>query len=179
MLAVTALGAPADIEAFFAHWRSAGRGGVLPSLADYLDLPPFARQKDTAIVDVAPDGEMRYRLFGTGLSDLSGNDLTGSDVLSHFHPAARAEAERIVRTAASVPCGYLLRRQMRSGSHEITAEGIGLPLANLRSGRTCIVGFTSNIAKRTELAASDAKMFVTGVSLIRWIDVGAGAPVSA
>lgn len=165
-----------DIQAFLEHWRAATKGERVPALSDYLDLPPFAYQRDTAIVDIADGGQMRYRLFGGGLSDLSGEDLTGQDVLSHFHPAARAEAERLVWAAIGIPCGYLLRRQMRRGLLEFTAIGIGLPLRNVQSGRSCVVGFTSNTAKHTAVADSEEKAFVTGVQLVRWIDLGAGTP---
>jgi hypothetical protein len=75
---------PADIMAFAEHWRNARANNLVPSLSDYLDRPPFAHQRDTAIVDVAAPGQMRFRLFGTGLNDLSGDELTGVMCLRTF-----------------------------------------------------------------------------------------------
>jgi len=167
---------PADILAFAEHWRITGKDNLVPSLADYLDRRPFAHQSDTAIVDVVAPGQMRFRLFGTGLNDLSGDELTGRDVLAHFHPTARAEAERIAWAAVTTPCGYLVSRTMRRGPFEITASGIGLPLKHPQSGRNCIVGFTSHISTRTEVVTSVAEAFVTELRLIQWIDVGQGTP---
>lgn len=167
---------PADILAFAEHWRSARKVNLVPSLSDYLDSRPFAHQRDTAIVDVVASGQMRFRLFGTGLNDLSGDELTGHDVLSHFHPSARAEAERIAWTAVTTPCGYLLSRKMRRGAFAITASGIGLPLRHKQSERLCIVGFTSHISTRTEVADSEEEAFVSEVKLIQWIDIGTPIP---
>jgi hypothetical protein len=167
---------PADILAFAEHWRSARANNLVPSLSDFLDRPPFAHQRDTAIVDVVAPGQMRFRLFGTGLNDLSGDELTGSDVLSHFHPSARAEAERITWAAVTMPCGYLLSRKMRRGAFSITASGIGLPLLHQQSGRFCIVGFTSHISTQTKVVDSVAEGFVNEVKLTQWLDIGARTP---
>jgi hypothetical protein len=166
----------ADILAFAEHWRSTRKDKLVPSLSDYLDSQPFAHQRDTAIVDVIAPGQMRFRLFGTGLNDLSGDELTGRDVLSHFHPSARAEAERISWAAVTTPCGYLLSRKMRRGVFAVTATGIGLPLRHQQSGRLCIVGFTSHISTRTEVVDSDEEAFVNEVKLIQWIDIGERTP---
>jgi hypothetical protein len=168
--------APADILAFAEHWRSTRRDNLVPSLSDYLDRQPFAHQRDTAIVDVVAPGQMQFRLFGTGLNDLSGDELTGHDVLSHFHPSAAAEAERIAWTAVTTPCGYLLSRKMHRGALAITASGIGLPLRQRQSERLCIVGFTSHISTRTEVVDSKEEAFVSEVKLIRWIDIGKHIP---
>jgi hypothetical protein len=168
--------APADILAFAEHWRNARANNLVPSLSDYLDRPPFAHQRDTAIVDVVAPGQMRFRLFGTELNDLSGDELTGRDVLAHFHPSARAEAERITWAAVTTPCGYLLSRKMCRGVFAITALGIGLPLWHQQSARYCIVGFTSAISSQTEVVGSVEDGFVTEVKLVQWIDIGARTP---
>jgi len=148
----------------------------VPTLADFLDAPPFKLQSEVAIVDVVSSTELRFRLFGTGLSTMARVDLTGTDVLSNFHPRARAEASRIAWTAVSRPCGYLLRRSMRRGVIETTAVGIGLPLLHESSGRVGLVGFSSVLEKSVDVAESGESPFVKAVNLIRWIDIGAGTP---
>ena len=148
----------------------------MPTLADFLDAPPFKLQSEVAIVDVVSSTELRFRLFGTGLSTMAGVDLTGTDVLSNFHPTARAEASRIAWTGVSRPCGYLLRRGMRRGVIETTAVGIGLPLLHESSGRVGLVGFSSVLEKSVDVAESGESPFVKAFNLIRWIDIGAGTP---
>ena len=167
---------PRDVEAFLQHWKKVARTGLVPTLADFLDAPPFKLQSVVAIVDVVSSTELRFRLFGTGLSTMAGVDLTGTDVLSNFHPTARAEASRIAWTGVSRPCGYLLRRGMRRGVIETTAVGIGLPLLHESSGRVGLVGFRSVLEKSVDVAESGESPFVKAFNLIRWIDIGAGIP---
>jgi hypothetical protein len=167
---------PQDVAAFLRHWQSIPRIAQVPGMRDYLDSPPFALQPEVAIVDVLGPEEMRFRLFGTGLSQLAGRDLTGADVLSNFVPEARAVASKIAWAAVNVPCGYALRRDMRRGEVDIVAEGIGLPLLHEQSGRIALVGFSSVFAKETTLAEANKPQFVTAVKLLGWIDVGPGVP---
>ncbi len=166
----------ADIKAFASHWQSARSQKVIPTLPDYLSLPAFAQQKNTAIVDVLSAGVMRFRLFGTGLNELSGVELTGDEVLGNFDPRARSEAARIAWSAVQQPCGYLLQRTMTNARRETTADGIGLPLLHPQSGRICLVGFTSDVAKQAQWTSSDDNLFVTAVKMGQWIDIGAGVP---
>jgi len=167
---------PKDVMAFLRHWQSIPRTSPVPGIRDYLDTPPFALQSEVAIVDVVGSSEMRFRFFGTGLSQLAGRDLTGSDVLSNFAPDARAAAAKIAWAAVNVPCGYALRRELRRGSVDIVAEGIGLPLLHEQSGRIGLVGFSSTLAKTTTVGKAAEPQFVTAVKLLQWIDIGCGVP---
>jgi len=167
---------PKDVDAFLQHWKKIARTGLVPTLGHFLDAPPFKLQSEVAIVDVVSPTELRFRLFGTGLSTMAGVDLTGTDVLSNFHPTARAEASRIAWSAVSTPCGYFLRRGMRRGVIETVAVGIGLPLLHEASGRIGLVGFSSVLEKSVDIAESGESPFVKAVNLIRWIDIGAGGP---
>lgn len=167
---------PRDVEAFLKHWQMVPKTGLMPTLRAFLDARPFKHQSDVGIVDVISPTEMRFRLFGSGLSTIAGHDLTGSDVLSNFHPDAHADASRMAWSAVSVPCGYIVCREMRRDAFETTAVGIGLPLLHEKSGRPCIVGFSSVAGKTTDIVHSDRSPFVRAVELIKWIDIGAGTP---
>lgn len=167
---------PRDVEAFLKHWQMVPKTSLMPTLRAFLDARPFTHQSDVAIADIVSPTEMRFRLFGSGLSTIAGVDLTGSDVLSNFHPAARAEASRLAWSAVSVPCGYVVCREMRRDAFETTAVGIGLPLLHEKSGRPCIVGFSSVADKTTDVVHSERSPFVRAVELMRWIDIGAGTP---
>lgn len=167
---------PGDVLEFFQHWQKIGKAGLVPTVSAFLDFPPFRLQSEVAIVDVSGPADMRFRLFGTGLSVMAGRDFTGSDVLAQFHPKARAEAARIVWAAASQPCGYFVRRTMRRGNFETQAIGVGLPLLHEASGRCWTVGFSSAQDKVTEVIAEGDKEFIHKFSLIRWTDLGAGTP---
>lgn len=167
---------PSDVEAFLAHWQSISKVGQVPSLRNFLDAPPFKHQSEVAIVDVVSVTEMRFRLFGTGLSIMAGVDLTGTDVLSNFHPAARAKASRNAWTAIAHPCGYFVRRDLHHGAFDSKVIAVGLPLLHEQSGRVCLVTFSSVLDKSSNVSRGDASPLVRNVHLIRWIDIGAGTP---
>ena len=176
MLPQTASAIPRSVDEFFLHWQNISKTGLMPTLGRFLDAPPFKRQLAVAIVDVLGPTEMRFRLFGTGLSALAGHDLTGHDVLSNFHPTARAEASRNAWCAVTQPCGYFVRRDVRHGAFKTHAVGVGLPLLHEQSGRVCLVVFSTSVDKSIDTTALEAAEFVRTVTLIRWIDIGAGTP---
>ena len=165
---------PPDLDAFVLHWQKIGKVGLMPTLRGFLDAPPFKLQSEVAIVDVVSPTDMRFRLFGTGLSSLSGHDLTGSDVLSNFHPTARAAAASNAWAAVTLPCGYFVRRDLRHGLFKTHAVGIGLPLLHEQSGRVCLVVFSSTVDKSVDAGGGDGSPVVYNVSLMRWINIGAG-----
>jgi len=167
---------PGDVEAFLQHWKNIPKAGLVPGLRNFLDARPFKLQSAVAIVDVVSPTEMRFRLFGMGLSTAAGVDLTGTDVLSNFHPAARAKASCNAWTAITKPCGYFVRRDIHHGLFDTQAIAIGLPLLHEQSGRICLVTFSSLLDKTSHLAKGDESPLVRNVQLIRWIDIGAGTP---
>ncbi len=142
----------------------------------FLAFRPFKLQSEVSILDVIGPGEMRIRLFGTGLAAIAGRDLTGGDGLLLFDPKVRAEAGRIVWAAANKPCGYIVQRQMRRGEFTMRALGIGLPLHHEQSGRTDIVSFNTGIGRSLSATDNLPGGFVTDLKLLRWIDIGAGVP---
>jgi hypothetical protein len=165
---------PRDVQDFLLHWQGVPKSGLFPRLQDFLDTPPFRLQSEVAIVDVHPDGAMRVRLFGTGLSSLAG-DWTGKDALSNFHPAARTRAMYLSSTAVTRPCGYFVKRYLRRGVVETSCIGIGLPLL-YESGDVGLVIFCSLSDRSVQLIPGDVPAVVTDAPLMRWIDIGAGVP---
>ena len=167
---------PQDIEDFIAHWQAIEKKGFVPGLQAFLDFQPFKLQSEVAIMDVLGPTEIRFRLFATGLSSLVGRDMTDSDVLLQFRPEARAGAARMAWSTVSQPCGYIRWLEMSRGAVLTSAVGVGLPLRHEQSGRICIVGFVSKTDRTVEYTGDPESRFLTGVKLIRWIDIGAGVP---
>jgi hypothetical protein len=167
---------PRDVEAFLKHWQGIAKTGLVPTLQDFLTARPFKHQSDVAIADVLGPTEMRIRLFGTGLSTLAGNDLTGRDVFSNFHPDAHANASMMGWNAVNIPCGYYVLRELRRGAFETKAVGIGLPLLNEKTGKYSVVCFSSVADKLTDVIRGDESPFVRSCELLNWIDIGAGTP---
>ncbi len=167
---------PHDVEEFVLHWQGIGKTGLMPTLREFLDARPFKLQSEVAIVDIVSPTEMRFRLFGTGLSSLSGHDLTGSDVLSNFHPNARAAAAYNAWAAVTMPCGYYVRRDHQRSPFKTHAVAVGLPLLHEQSGRVCLVVFNATVDRAVDMGREEANPTVRAISLIKWIDIGAGTP---
>lgn len=144
-----------------------------------MNLPVFEHQSNVALVDIHGATDMRIRLFGTGLTDIAGADLTGADLLSNIHPDAQAQATRMAWTAVTQPCGYLMRRLLQRGVHQISATSIGLPLLRDKSDVRSLVGFMSREGYADEINTIQASVYIQEIKLIRWLDIGAGIPASS
>ena len=143
-----------------------------------MNLPVFEHQSNVALVDVHSVNDMRIRLFGTGLTDIAGSDLTGADLLSNIHPDAQAQATRMAWDAVTRPCGYLMRRLLQRGIHQITATSIGLPLLRDTSNVRSLVGFMSRVGYADEIHTTKASIYIQEIKLVKWIDIGAGIPLA-
>lgn len=160
------------IEAFLAHWRSIPRTGRMPRLDDYLERPNPATQPWTVILDIEPSA-YPTRLFGTGLVDLIGTDLTGTDHLRLFPQSERADSLRRHRETVTRPCG------MYSGAESQTQKGLvvemaGLALPLIRDGGYSIVRIIRVVQN---MGYGDRVAKVTGVKPgSRWLDLGYGVP---
>ncbi len=165
-----------DIEDFIAHWRAIPKEGLIPGLRAFLDFPPFKLQSEVVIYDVVSLSDIRIRLFGTGLSMVVGRELTGTDMFQQFRPEARAEAGRIVWAAVHKPCGYIRRLEMSRGAVKTSALSVGLPLRHELSGRMAVAAFLSRMDRTVVYTTALESSFLTGVKLMQWVDIGAGAP---
>ncbi|MSO72235.1 MAG: PAS domain-containing protein [Rhodospirillaceae bacterium] len=165
-----------DIEDFIAHWRAIQKEGLVPGPRAFLDAPPFRLQSEVVIYDVHGPTDIRLRLFGSGLSTIVGRELTGSDMLQHFRPKARAEAGRIVWCAVSKPCGFIRRLEMSRGAVVTSALSVGLPVRQELSGRMGVVAFVSRMDRTVEYTIAQESPFLSGVKLMQWVDIGAGVP---
>lgn len=141
-----------------------------------MNRPVFEHQSNVALVDIHSKNDMRIRLFGTGLTEIAGTDLTGADLLSNIHPDAKAEATRIVWGAVTTPCGYPMRRLLQRGVHEIRALTLGLPLRREKGDVRSLVGFMSREGYTDEINTAKANVYIQEIKLVRWVDIGAGIP---
>jgi hypothetical protein len=167
---------PSDIKAFYRHWRSASATALVPTVGEFINLPVSEHQSNVALLDIHSANDMRIRLFGTGLTEIAGTDLTGADLLSNIHPDAQAKAARMVWDAVTTPCGYLMRRLLQRGVHQISATSIGLPLLREKSDVRSLVGFMSREGYSDDINTSKASVYIREIKLLRWVDIGAGIP---
>jgi len=74
-----------SLVGLYDFWRSLCGGRVAPARADFdvADLRPWLG--NLMILDIEPDGDFRYRLYGTGLVHIFGFDLSRRQVSETSH----------------------------------------------------------------------------------------------
>lgn len=103
------------LQGFWAYWcELAGGPAGAPPLRKTLDVSRMEDYLDSVtLVEVVPAPDMpdgrdyHYRVFGTGLAQLEGQDFTGrsvSQITSYMQPAVRQQNARVVEEARPVFC---------------------------------------------------------------------------
>ena len=87
-----------QIQAFYGYWDRKRAGRSMPSRADIQPVEIAALMPQVFIVDVAEDGQLVYRLFGTALVALFGREMTGRPVAEGLPADAADEARGRYRT---------------------------------------------------------------------------------
>jgi hypothetical protein len=122
-----------------AYWTSKRKGTTLPSRGDIDPLEMGEWLGDLVLIDVLPDGDFRYRLYGSNFVVKFGKEMTGHSI-SELAPAQQAvireEYDRARREraptarlyTADFEVGTLVTRH--EGAEHATWERLVLPLAS-------------------------------------------------
>lgn len=166
---------PDKPKAFFDHWASLRTDGLVPTLRAFLDHPSPAFQPFVAIYDVCDDGQrLPLRLFGTGLVEFNGSELTGEDFLLSAEPELREIISFTARMQVSHPCGRTdLRKVASTKGNYVETDALSLPLLTDDSKEPSIVLFLNH---RATLGYGETLGSVLSIENIRWVDIGAGIP---
>ena len=125
---VTATPAPCGFT--LAWWRDHAAGGVVPppSVIDPFALKPALSH--IVILEPMPDGDFRYRLYGTVVAQMSGADLTGKRVSDHIASIHVAEfLLAIYRASAGMRRPILATRRPMGAEFVALWTSLVLPFA--------------------------------------------------
>lgn len=112
-------------------WQGKSRGGELPRWRDFAMEDFVGWHRDLALSDLGPEGDPRFRIFGSGMAEVMGGDLTGrrlsegfpaagpDGVLDHF---AAIRRERLI--------GLLTGNVAKAGHEHRCFKVVELPLRN-------------------------------------------------
>jgi len=160
---------------FASYWFALPRTGVLPARsafnpADIKDLLPIV-----VLRDVDELGNSRYRLVGTGIRDLLGEELTGLNPI-HFVPSGDADRYRqATHVMLSRPCGLVTELHFTSdGGQRLTIENVSMPFAPGEDGTRQTLSIFSTLPH--DHVYIEGKLKMSDVGPINFIDVGNGAP---
>lgn len=172
--AVTRLGP--DFEAFWTYWSALPMTDSVPDLGDYLDHAPPSLQPNVILTDVSSPEVMTIRLTGTALADLVG-EMTGSHAERIYQGEARRKAIEVAWQAANHPCGYTVRRKVRSRSGRLfISNGLVLPLRTKTPGSKTLAGYNELPLADSGIAQEGQIQQVQEFGETTWIDIGAGVP---
>ena len=162
-------------KAFFEHWCSLRTEGLIPTLRAFLDHPSPEFQPYVAIYDVCDNGQrLPLRLFGTGLVEFNGSELTGADFLMSAEPELRPIISFTAKMQVEHPCGRTdLRKVASSKGKYVETDALSLPLLTEDDKAPSIVLFLNH---RATLGHGETLGSVLSIEDIRWVDVGAGVP---
>lgn len=137
-------GCLAEIRAFYDYWDGKRRGRTMPMRADLdpVDIPSLLHY--VFLIDVALDPRvLRYRVFGTALTQLFRGDLTGCEVGAGSRPEHLPGI--LARYASILEHGtpFFHRESMHECTNDFTAvERIILPLSRDGTRIDQLIGMT-------------------------------------
>lgn len=144
-------------QAVYDYWRSKCKAGALPCRAD-IDPSDLAEYLPTiSLLEMASNGDdkqFNFRLAGTGLYDIYGQEITGSPLQSLPIGSRRAYWQRILERVASRgrPSAGAVRSAI-SGKTHMAQFWVRLPLAPNGRDVTMILGF-DKFVKLSDVAVS-------------------------
>lgn len=117
-----------QLRGLFAFWQDRRGGQTMPAhgAIDPIDL--WTWLGNLMLIEAAPGGEYRYRVYGTGLAEYYGRDLTGKTT-AELRPEVRAlvlaEYSEVCRTGQPM----LVKHTRRVRDHRTPVEKLILPFS--------------------------------------------------
>ena len=150
--------------------------GLVPNLSEFLDPPTLETQPLVVLLDVISIDDVRIRLMGTGLVQLTGRELTKTNALDIYAPESRKKVGQACVTMVKRPCDQMTERLVKTTSGLVVpASTVTLPVL-CKSGQGCLAAFTQS---RESIAAGNSMSVVREIISSEWIDIGAGFPSTA
>jgi len=159
---------------FFDYWASLPKSDFVPDRRDFDPVQIPQTMPWVTMLDVHSAERVMFRLFGTGLVDLTGVDLTGENYPDYVGEDHREALGRTLVVQSERPCGRvnILKGQTAQG-RSYTIEAVTLPLSLKSHDRTLLLGFAGIVDVSGE---GEPGFAVASVEDPVWIDVGAGVP---
>jgi len=171
----------APARAFLAYWLYIRGDKIVPHTDDV--SPPDMRTLAPYVRYLHWQGDaLVHRLWGSALTEGTGVDLTGEDMLAYVAPARRDARRKLFRAAGDHPCGCAL--VVRSESMQdsgVAFEMTFLPVAVSPGHPPRLIGTLQWVEAREVFDPQPYKPeegHLLAVEKTAFIDVGAGVPGS-
>jgi hypothetical protein len=123
------------LRRLLAFWNDKRDGGALPACASIDALELWGWLGNLILIETAAAGEFRYRVYGTGLAEYYGRDLTGKTTAAlrpDVRELVRREYAEVCRTARPL----LVTHTRRVHEQPMRVEKLILPFAGERGAVT-------------------------------------------
>ena len=162
--------------AFWDYWNSLPKTSHVPHLSAYLDNVPPKLQPNVVIMDLRSADDMSIRLMGTTVAAAVG-EMTGLSANPLYNEESRVAAISNAWRATQHPCGYVVKRTLRSVMGQlIVSGGVVLPVHTDTAGSTSVVSYNEIPPVSAGLASDDQIAIVQDYAEHDWLDIGAGIP---
>ncbi len=170
---------PSEFAEFFACWKACLKTGLVPTLADYLDAPPFHLQPKVSISDLHAPDDLRVRLIGTGIVDLAGRDRTGQSI-EVSRDKSLGDAVKYGWAAWGHPAGFVYRITVQTeGGLNVEMTSLSLPLVPATGVPRCMVTYRSAPYKDLKPAPQRNDNRLLNFYFVGWVDIGSGVPAAS
>jgi len=130
----------------------------------------------TFILERIDSETFRYRLAGTGLSEMFRRELRDENFLRCFDDASQPAVERLL-TTVTLHCGAgVVEFDVTAGSNSVGMEAILLPLVHTRGGVDRVLGAVSPVSAAEWLGSEVPSPWQLTGSSVHWPD---GHPLPA
>lgn len=167
-----------EVKAFIAHWHKLRRENeAMPRSAVFLDSADPKLQPFVSFNDITPDGLNTVVLYGTGLVEQWGEDLTGRVIKKDLAVAPAIQFAHNLTQCAVHPCGMReVSRFATSTGRVIVREIVTLPLGVKREGVMRLVRY-HHLMERLNAV----ELFTGLIETLEkeWFDIGSGVPSAA
>lgn len=153
-------------------------GALVPSRAEFNPAEIKSVLRYLAIAEIADDGELVYRLVGTGMDQLMGTPLTGTrfgDIVeARMRPAFKVWTRDLLEGR---PYGlYLIFVASTVTGRQVEIEDVAFPLADAQGRFRFVAGYSG---PTRSLGYGEPTGRLHGFRALKAIDIGAGLPESA
>lgn len=161
------------------YWKSIRSGDTIPVRSAFKVSSATAPILPYLVILEVLDGDLVFRLAGTGIAEHQGIDITGKRYGDFAAPVQVARAVARIAAFHALPCGFVSVHREEYGRGDASeVEVTGLPLRG-EGGAGQMMVLTVTPIGRGLADKREAPLFMRPATWIDFIDLGAGTPDDA
>ena len=166
-----------ETKQFFLYWNSLPKTGFMPDRADFDPVAIHKIMPRILMVEHFPDGQVEFRMVGTGITEDIGFDPTNQNYLSLLEESAFGAFESASEAILSTPCGgYFVVTAQSARGYLVDFDVLDLPMTNRAANSKIVLAHLAQICVHG--MATPGTFRIKEIKSAGWIDIGAGVPAT-